>query len=314
MRTTPPSSSVMFVSLLVGCLLLATLLTIPVEQTTSTAFAQPYPYPVPTATATTNPSPVPSATATALPAPTATLTPTVERVAPIERRAFVTASTRVQPSGSVAIGGLLTYRVEVRNSGDASASGVSVSFGFSGDLIEIVDVGVGGGGFVNERGTNSLSFRIDRLERDGGSASATIRARVRAGAPVGAVISSSTSFGYGDARGGGSGGSNGTSVTVAAASANGPERVAVSPNPPRAPSGEPVAFDSGESFAPGEELAVWYNAPDGSVVAVGRVSADKRGRVRFIFDTRSLVPGDYSMVLYGLWTDLTGVGPFAIER
>jgi hypothetical protein len=267
------------------------------------------PYPLPTQTI--NPYPV---TATPAP-PTPTAQSSPEPLRPIERRAFVTVSTRVQPSGTVAIGSLVSYRVEVSNNGDASASSARVNFDYSGDLIELIDVSFSGEGFVTERGSSSISFKTGKLLRDGGSVTAVIRARVRSTAQVNAVIRSSTDYSYSDNTGGGGGNGNSTSVTVSATTSTGPEQLVVAPNPPRPRQGEPVSFDSGEDegFAPREELAVWYNAPDGSVVAVGRIRADQHGRARFQFDTTGLVPGDYSMVIYGLWTDLTGVGPFTIE-
>jgi hypothetical protein len=67
---------------------------------------------------------------------------------------------------------------------------------------------------------------------------------------------------------------------------------------------------TGDTFLPGEPVALWINLPNGDAEAIDRIIADSGGAIHYTFDPSGLPPGTYSIVAAGVWSRLQALGPF----
>lgn len=100
-----------------------------------------------------------------------------------------------------------------------------------------------------------------------------------------------------------------------------PEVAVLNPNapPPRtdvwpgvAPAGTAFQFHA-VNFAPNEPFVTWLNTPDGVRPLPNQGTATASGEIWVGLESAGLRPGAYSLVIFGLRSQLTGVGPFVVQ-
>jgi len=166
--------------------------------------------------------------------------------------------------------------------------------------------------WVSQVNADSVEIKTGTLSSGNDSVSGTVRFQVLGGAASGAQMSTQASFTWSDAASGGSGKSNTVKVAVSDQSAS---RVlaTLTVTPYSAPAGDTFEV-KGSGFIPNEPVSFWYNTPSNEDVAVKTVNANADGEVELTFSaTSGLAPGNYAMVAYGNYSQITAVGVFQVQ-
>jgi hypothetical protein len=82
--------------------------------------------------------------------------------------------------------------------------------------------------------------------------------------------------------------------------------------PSAAPAGTAFQFHA-VNFAPNEPFVTWLNAPDGVRPLPNQGTATASGEIWVGLESTGLRPGAYSLVIFGLRSQQTGVGPFVVQ-
>lgn len=213
---------------------------------------------------------------------------------------------------SVAPGSIIAFEMAVTNIGRGSASSTEIIFPFDPDLLAVVDANFDvPTTWVAAVNRDSLVIRTGFLGSRSGRTRGTIRFVVRENARQGATITARVQLRWTDGGRGGRSRGNLFVIPIGQATQNSPT-YAMTVEPAAGSAGATFRFAS-PIFVPGEPVGVWYNLPDGRVVAVNTLRANDDGELTVNFNSRGLAPGSYSMVFYGLWSEFTAAAPFVIR-
>lgn len=210
------------------------------------------------------------------------------------------------PNHAAAAGDVVTYTITVFNNGEGGAKNATVYLPINPDAAEVLDASFDDpDAWVSEVGEDGLIFKTGPLGSKDGTVVATIRLRVKANAPLWTLLTERALAEWTDWADDGSTLSNQPSVQVAPANdARESYTLVVEPG-----TDGHILFSS-TIFAPGEPVGVWYNTPEGAVVAGPTYYAEEDGSLAVDFNSTDLPAGNYSMVFYGHWTEFTVVGAF----
>jgi hypothetical protein len=220
----------------------------------------------------------------------------------------------VRPSFNlfVAPRSVVAFEIVITNIGRGAASSTEVIFPFDPDLLQVVDASFDvPTTWVAAVNRDSLVIRSGLLAARSGRTRGTIRFVVRENARQGIPITGRVQLRWTDGGRGGRSQGNLFVIPVGPTAQSSPTYPLVV-EPAVGSSGAVFRFTS-PIFVPREPVGVWYNLPDGRVVAVNTLRADDEGALTVNFTSRDLPPGTYSMVFFGLWSEFTAVTPFEIR-
>ncbi len=207
---------------------------------------------------------------------------------------------------------IIAFEIVITNIGRGAASSTEIIFPFDPDLLQVVDASFDvPTTWVAAVNRDSLVIRSGLLGTRSGRTRGTIRFVVRENARQGATITGRVQLRWTDGGRGGRSQGNLFLIPVGPA-AQGSPTYAMVVEPAAGSAGAVFRFAS-PIFVPREPVGVWYNLPDGRVVAVNTLRADDDGSLTVNFTSRDLPPGTYSMVFYGQWSEFTAVAPFVIR-
>jgi streptogramin lyase len=227
--------------------------------------------------------------------------------------AFVTVAQRATPALEVQRGGIVTTRIVATNHGRGMAQDVLITLPLDPARVRVLDAQLSRpGAWVSRLSADELELRTGALGSRGDTITATVRLAVAAEAADGLLFGEPLTFRWRDAAGGGSGTGNAVPLMIAGADRDA-ATLELTATPPSAPAGSSHTF-SGTVFLPNEPVALWYNTPDGRAVALARSNADAAGALAVTLATEGFTPGSYTLVAEGIWSGVTAVGAFAVER
>jgi|GEM_PF-1047502 len=231
---------------------------------------------------------------------------------PARNPANVTVAQRLTPNHAVARGSIVTHEIVVVNRGEGASGDATLTVPFDPAVVRVLDATFSApSGWVSQLSTNSLTIRTGSLAGNGGRLVATLRFQVLDTAANGASLGNRISFRWSDQVEGGSGMSN-LPIAVVGGGNDNRQTYTLSVTPASGPAGTVHQID-GMIFVPNEPVGVWYNTPDGQAVALDTYIADEEGNLFLDLSTENTPAGSYSLVMYGLWSEFTAVGPFTIE-
>lgn len=246
------------------------------------------------------------------------------------RRKPADVTVTIQPPAPAELGAtLISVPVTISNLGEGLAEQIDLRATLDPSAGQLVDVQFDGPrAWVTAIDSGTLQARIEDLDTN---TTLTMRVRYVPASPQASLIRQRISFRWEDGERGGSGVSNPPPGQVVDSAPAGTVNVLPISGTSR------ILFTSG-SFASNEEVSAWYNAPDGSTVALlvidnrelmtqidsetkqrGRVSirptatAGSTGTLALTLDTAGLASGAYTLVLHGASSNLTLVGPFQVK-
>jgi hypothetical protein len=215
------------------------------------------------------------------------------------------------PNYAATPGSIVTYTLKVKNIGKGQAKSTTVTLPINPAAADVLDaVFSSKDAWVTQVTSTTLVFKTGPIAGPSGEVDATIRLKVKADAKPAATLTDRASLHWSDAASGGGVSSNLPILTVGGADDNRPT-YSLSVEPAAGPAGTTFAFGSG-IFVPYEPVGLWYNTPDGKVIAGPTYFAKIDGSLSVTLND-SLAVGSYSMVFYGHWSEFTAVGPFAIK-
>lgn len=218
--------------------------------------------------------------------------------------------TRPNFNASVAPGAILAYEFVVGNVGRGDSTRADIVFPFDPNLVQVLDASFDvPSTWVMAVNSDSLVIRTAGLGSRNGRTTGTIRFRVNQQIQPGTVITGRTQLTWLDRRSGGRALGNLFAVTVGTESISSPT-YRLNSSASAGAVGSSFVFSS-DILVPTEPVGIWYNRPDGQVVAVGTQRATVDGTLAVNFNA-DLPPGVYSMVFYGLWSEMTTAVPFTI--
>lgn len=228
-----------------------------------------------------------------------------------KKPALVWIAARPTPNLSGARNEIMSFEVVAKNMGEGSARDAEVVFPYDGAVLEVVDATFESSrSWVSVVNPDSVVFRTGSLG-PGSMVKGVIRFRIRNDAPADAVVSGRLQLLWADGVRGGKSLSNLFNVAAQGPARNSPT-YSMTVEPATGAPKSRFAFSSG-IFVPNEPVGVWYNLPDGRVVAMKTYYARPDGSLAVEFDSKDLPAGDYSMVFNGHWSEFTTVAPFAIR-
>jgi hypothetical protein len=245
--------------------------------------------------------------------PTATPTPTEEPGEPAE----VWVTLRKEPSIRVDRDDTLEYEIFVRNRGDGPADEVRVTLPYDSDQLTFLDADFeDADDFVEELNEDEVVLVFEDVEGvdanvDEDPRRATIFWDVNDLLPIDTVISIRGTVAWDDARDGGDRRTNRAPVLVGEMS-NDSEYVFAEVTPELGQVGTEFAFLS-DRFIPDEEVAAWFNTPDGVRALERDLEANDQGVVEFTFSSDGFAPARYEIVVFGLRSKLTAVTEFFVD-
>jgi len=216
------------------------------------------------------------------------------------------------PNHGAAAGTIVSYTFKIVNIGPGLAKNSTVTVPLNPAAVDVVDATFSApSGWVTAVTTDTLTFETGPLGGKGGTITGTIRLRVKDNASAGSWLTNRAIVRWRDDVDGGIATSNLPIVAVARANDSRPAYT-LSVDPTEGVVGTTFTFSSG-LFTPKEPVGVWYNTPNGSVVAGPTYYAKDDGSLTVAFTDANLVPGAYSMVFYGHWTEITATTPFIVK-
>lgn len=226
-------------------------------------------------------------------------------------RADVAVTIWPKPSIRVTRGGVLAYDVHVKNYGGGTASSTRVRIPYSRQQMSLIGTSFtpGSGDWVSANETDYLMVTFGALAANT-DRTATLTFRTNAALPTDTVINTRASATWSDGRTGGAGATNWAPVLVGAGDANSPY-LWLTVTPASGKAGTVHTFFT-DRYIPGEGVMGWLNTPAGVKPLDIKATADSSGRVSVNFSTVGRAPGNYSLVLYGLRSNLTAVAGFTV--
>jgi len=225
--------------------------------------------------------------------------------------ANVSVVQRTSPSIAATPSSVVTYTIVATNRGDGVAREVAITMPFDPAKVRVLDASFSREGvWISNLSDGNLEIKTGSLQGND-SVTATVRLQVLPGVAPGTSLAGQLSYHWWDYAEGGDGRSNTTALVVDRSVQN-PAAYPLSVDPTEGPAGTTFVFSSG-LLAPKEPVGVWYNTPNGSVVAGPTYYAKEDGSLTVAFTDANLAPGTYSMVFYGHWTEITATTPFIVK-
>jgi hypothetical protein len=214
--------------------------------------------------------------------------------------------------------GLLSYSLDLRNEGGGPAHDTHVDLPFDEAALQLVSTEFStADAWVSAIGSNGLEINAGKIGSGGGALHATLRF---AALKSGAELTAPATVHWSDEDEGGRSISNRPNL------GNATQALHVSAE------GGDYVFST-DVFAPGEHVTIWYNTPDGAVVATeikdGYVvdasstdekdngadytRADDKGVASVRLATKGLARGSYTLVARGNWGGLIAIGAFEVK-
>jgi subtilisin family serine protease len=232
---------------------------------------------------------------------------------------FVLAPARVSfaqalnPNATIKAGEMLTLTVRAVNFGQSKATAVYINIPLDPRLsLQYVQMQPNiATEWVSGVFTDHFKVDLGGLEA-ASSITFTAILKVSEAAQVGDILSWRGTGFWSDAGSGGSHQSNTVSVTVDTESSNhGWDWLHIlEASPASAKIGQDINLASSD-FAPGEQVALWLNLPDGTTQALPQIQADSQGRVIYLFSSNAQTQiGSYSLVAHGLASQIESIARF----
>ncbi len=226
--------------------------------------------------------------------------------------AKVSVTITSKPNVTVGASDTFTLTITATNHGKGDADDATITLPFDPNLVSVLNATFSRGtAWVSQLNNDSIVIKTGPLESNGDSVSGDVQFQVNANASIGAIISSQADFTWSDQVSGGGGATNTSNLTVSSGNTSQPF-FTLEVMPFNGTAGITHNF-RGTFFAPDEPVAFWYDTPAGASVGVGRVAADADGVAETTLTTTNLPPGNYTMVAYGIWSNITAVGVFQVE-
>ncbi len=231
--------------------------------------------------------------------------------------ARVYAVIHPNPGIMVGRGGELAYEVRLRNVGDDKANLVRVRISY-----DPAHLTLNGSRFENERDwvSDTVSNDLNREQvtltfydlNGDETRSGTLLMKVNETLPDFTVIETFGRYHWSDETGDKDNRDTNTAPVLVASGPVHSEFAWLDVSPPVAPAGGEHVFFS-DRFFPHETIVFWLNMPDGSAMSLEvQDEANKHGSFTLEFSNEDLPPGDYQMVAYGMYSQLTGFASFTV--
>jgi hypothetical protein len=221
--------------------------------------------------------------------------------------ALVSVVVRPTPNLTVARDTIVAFTITATNRGKGWANDAELTLPFDPAVMSVIDASFSTPrGWVSRLEASSLTIRTGSLS-SGESISATLRMRTGQNLADGTNLRIGISLVWRDRAEGGNSRSNHIVLTVASENTS---QSLYALTAMRDTSNHVTAFSS-TIFVPNEPVGIWYDTPDGRSVAVATIRADTEG-VSKAAAPENLPPGNYTMVMYGLWSEFTGVTGFTV--
>lgn len=235
------------------------------------------------------------------------------------QNARLSVSISSSPAIYVVPGGTVSYHIQVRNYGTATASHayvkltssppmhvslIGATFETNGDWIS--DIGSG-----TNRDTVTVTFSNIKPDT---TRTATVEMEMSPTAPIGRKVDMWTSYSWNDLQGN-SYERIGNAAPIIVGATNADSRyVWVEVTPLSGPVGTTHTVFS-DRFVPGEEVYVWLRDERGSLPLPLKAPpvVSRTGAMKFSFQSTDLLPGTYQLVAQGSLSDLIGVVTFVVE-
>jgi hypothetical protein len=214
------------------------------------------------------------------------------------------------PNHVTAPSSIVSYTLKLKNLGKGMAKNTTVTLPINPAAAAVIDATFSReDAWVTQVTSTTLVFKTGGLA-SGDEIDATIRLTVKVDASAGAPLTDRANLRWSDRVNGGEVWSNLPILIVGSAYDHRPAyRLSVESTAEAAST--IFTFSSG-IFVPYEPVGIWYNTPEGKVVAGPTYFATTDGSLVVTFKDR-LAAGTYSMVFYGHWSEFTAVVPFAIK-
>lgn len=231
-------------------------------------------------------------------------------VTPTRSPAEVTVVQRVtEAPATLAPGSTLTLTVIATNRGRGQATNVWITLPLDQAQVDLRDARFSRAtAWVSRISPEAITIETGTLHSKGDVITATLTLAIVPQAAAGHSFGGRLGYRWLDHARGGMGRSNRLSLAVGDPA---PPAVAALETDEAGATLGPRRF-SAAIFAPGEPVAAWYHAPDGTVVALGRVTADSEGRAEIAVTLRGLPPGSYQLVAAGVWSALEASADFTV--
>lgn len=228
------------------------------------------------------------------------------------KRAEVYVVVTPTPNTTAAAGTTMTFVVEAYNRGKGSSSNTVISMPLNKSEATLMSVTTSRPAmWVSEVRDDAVIMQTGNLSSGGDVVTATVTLQLSAGIAANTALGDRLTFTFSDARNSTTGMSN-LPIVAAGSASDSRELYSMQVAPTAAPAGSDLKF-SGAIYVPKEPVAFWYNTPDGKVVGVETLWADKDGAITEVLNTKGLAPGIYSMVGRGEWSRFTAVSTFVIQ-
>jgi hypothetical protein len=209
---------------------------------------------------------------------------------------------------TVSPGETLRYKITVENWTDYELVRVDVKIPYNTDLLTPSGSDLNDeDDWVSKASEGDLVMTFGRIEDDD-SRSATIELEVNPNAPDNTEIDHKADYVWYSETDSGSGRTEDFEAVILNPAAQPGANIA----PDAGPAGTVFQVEA-TRFAADEPVITWLNLPDGSTQALElHGTTDDQGTIRLQFDSSGLVPGSYSIVLYGKESERERVAGFRI--
>jgi uncharacterized repeat protein (TIGR01451 family) len=233
---------------------------------------------------------------------------------PTTTAAETTLVTVVQRTNKAAVapGGTVALTIVAVNRGDERASNAIITLPIDPALVAVVDVTkTSAQAWVSANTPGQLVLQTGPLASNGGTVTFAVELVFSNQAATGSIYAPRLEYRWSRGANGSSGTSNLLSISVSSQEQLASNAVFVA-DPTRGSATTLRRFSSA-IFAPYEPVAFWYTTPAGANMPLEQITARADGSIVVSFDPAGLTPGTYTLVAYGVWSELTAAGTFIIE-
>lgn len=226
--------------------------------------------------------------------------------------ATIVVALQSEPSLQVVPGQHISYTIRVRNTGDGTAELVEVTLPYDHSALDIQDAFFArDDGWVSEISQETIEVSFVDVDKDEDH-TVTLLFLVSNQVAEHTVIPMWAGVVWENEDGDEEQGlSNAAPVVIGSTTRTSPH-IVVMVEPERGPQGTVFRFAS-DRFVPNEPMDAWLNTTTLPTDLDLDLRSDGQGRVEVLFASETLPPGPYSLVLYGVDSELTGVGAFIVD-
>jgi hypothetical protein len=215
---------------------------------------------------------------------------------------------RATPSSGVTPGEVLTIQINIENTGNAANGRFNVYLPYNRNQLEVIgsDTSAANGDWVSSVTNNWVTVTFGGASAGSGRV-AYVYFRVRPTAAIGSLVQIQAEY---DCPGGCR--TNTVRVEVRSDNSQPGDQITLAVTPDRGLPGTCHVFST-DQFRPREGVSTWLNTPTGveALSLVGTTDAAGAISLRFCSNGRPL--GDYSLVVFGTQSQITGIGPFRVQ-